>query len=118
MDISRYKRYIEEALAYTGGTHSYDDVVSLVASGALQFWPGPNAVILTEIIDYPQKRIGHVFLAAGKLAEIEAMTPTIIAWSKTQGCVGAQMWGRRGWERTFLTRTGWSPSLVLFRKDY
>jgi hypothetical protein len=117
-DLVHYRALIESALVHTGGTHTFEDVAALVASGDMRCWPAPHSIILTEIITYPRKRIGHVFLAAGNLAEIEAMTPVIIAWSKTQGCVGAQMWGRKGWERTFLTRTGWTPSLVLFGLDY
>lgn len=117
MDISAYRRYIESALVYTPGTHTYDDVVAMVAAGKAQFWPGPASVIITEIVDYPQKRVLNIFLAAGTLSELEAMSSALQDWAVTQGCQAVFLTGRRGWERTFLARTGWEPKLVMFVKE-
>lgn len=118
MDISRYKRYIEAALEHDNGGYLYEDVERLVAEGEFQLWPGAHSVIITQIINFPRKRIAHVFLAAGNLAEIERMTPALEAWSKEKGCVGVEMIGRRGWERTFLSRSGYKSQAVLYTKDY
>ena len=114
--ISKYRRYIETALQHSGGTHSYEDVVRLVREKKLQFWAGPSSCVITELIDFPQKRVAFVFLAGGNLGEIERMGPALCEWAKQQGCVGVHFAGRPGWERTFLTRTGWTKSAVLFEK--
>ena len=115
-DISAYRQYIEGALAYAGGSHTYDDVRELVEQGRLQFWPGVHSAVVTEIIESPRTRLLNIFLAGGNLAEIEAMAPGILEWGKQQGCSSAVFTGRKGWERTFLMRTGWAPSLVVFEK--
>lgn len=115
-DISAYRQYIEAALAYAGGTHTFDDIRELVEQGRLQFWPGVHSAVVTEIIEYPRARALNIFLAGGNLAEIEAMAPGILEWGKAQGCSSAVFTGRKGWERTFLTRTGWAPQLVVFEK--
>jgi hypothetical protein len=115
-DILRCKRYIEEALEYADGSHTYEDICAGVASGSLQFWPGNNAMIVTEIVDTPQKRSLNFFLAGGSgnaLAELERMTPIILEWGKSKGCDTAVFFGRAGWERTFLTRTGWKKSKLV-----
>lgn len=119
LDWTRYGPYIEAALEYTNGTHDLDDIIKAVAAGTLQVWPGERSVILTEIHDTPKKRLLHVFLAGGHLAELDAMYEPIEAWSKTRGCVGVTMTGRPGWARTFLTRDkGWVPRWQHFEKDY
>lgn len=116
--IEDYRQAIEDALAYASGTYSFDDIAAGVAAGTMQYWAGINSIIITEIIDYPQKRVLHFFLAGGgDLAELEEMTPPIIEWGRKKGCTTAQMIGRKGWERTFLTRTGWEPTLQMYERE-
>lgn len=114
MDISPHRRYIEDALRYACGTHAYEDVVKGVQAGIMQYWPAPNAVIITEVVTAPQKRILNLFLAGGSLAELEKMVPIIAEWGHSQGCVSVTLVGRKGWERTFLRRLGFTPTLVVF----
>lgn len=116
--ITEYRRQIEAALQYADGTHTFEDVVRQVAKGDLQFWPGPASVLITEILEHPQRRTLNFFLAGGDLAELERMTPSVLQWGKQLGCTRAIMLGRKGWERSFLVRTGWTlPPLVVLEKD-
>lgn len=113
-DISAHRSYIEAALKYADGSHTFEDVRDLVAQDRMHFWPGPNSAIVTEILEYPQYKVLNFFLAGGTLTELEQMTPHILAWGKEQGCKKATFLGRRGWERTFLTATGWTqPNMVV-----
>jgi hypothetical protein len=117
MDLERARPHIEAALSYAGGTHTYEDVVAMIHAGRLKFWPGPNSAVVTEIIEYPRRRTLHFFLAGGNLAELEVMLPGIIEWGRTtQGCDSASLTGRKGWERTFLKREGWTANLVVMTK--
>lgn len=104
---------IESALVYAGGSHTFEDVADAVERGEAQFWPGPHSCIVTEIDRQPRHRVLHFFLAAGTTPELEAMTPGILAWGKEQGCTVARFVGRKGWERSFLARTGWTNSQVI-----
>lgn len=115
-DIREYKTYIESALEYADQSHSFDDICDLVEKGLLQFWPGPNSAILTEIIAYPRYRVLNFFLAGGTLSELEVMYSAIESWGAAQGCDRAVLTGRKGWERTFLARKGWNPTLVVYEK--
>lgn len=115
-DISAYRPYIEAALEYAGHSHTFDDVCELVASGKAQFWPGPHSAIVTEIVAEPRHTVLHFFLAGGNMAELEAMTPLVLQWGRDRGCTKASLIGRKGWERTFLTRTGWRSGLVVLEK--
>lgn len=118
--IEAYRAQIDAALAYSGGvpTHTFEDIRDMVAAGRLQFWPGPHSVGITEIQATPQRRTLNIFLAGGDLVELEAMLPEVMAWGTAQGCTHSIMIGRRGWERTFLTRSGWhvAETVVLERE--
>lgn len=121
-DFQPYSGYIEKALKYAGGSHTVEDVFHLIATGHAQFWPGERSVIITEVIQQPQKRILNFFLAGGEahadaLEEISRMEPVICAWGQSQGCSSATFCGRPGWQRTFVARAGWSKSdMVILEK--
>lgn len=113
MIAPEYHPLIESALAYAGGTHTVADVERLVDEGKCQFWPGHGACVVTEIDTYPQRKVLHFFLAAGNSPALEAMQDGIIAWGREQGCTLARFVGRRGWERTFMARTGWANTKFI-----
>lgn len=118
-DISQFRGYIESALEYADGSHSFENIRDLVAEGRLQLWTGPNSVVVTEIVEYPNYRVLVFFLAGGgpnSLPELETMYPAIEAWGRAQGCDRAVLTGRRGWERTFIARQGWQPIQVVYEK--
>lgn len=114
--LEPFRRYLTDALEYGGNTHTLEDVAAKIASGDAQFWPGVEAFIITEIVDFPLRRECHVWLAGGNLAEIEAMVVPLEAWARSVGCTHATLTGRRGWARTFLARTGWAPTLEVLEK--
>jgi hypothetical protein len=116
-DISASRAYIEGALAYTQGSHTFEDVADAVAAGQMQAWVGATSVIITEIIEYPRYRVLNFFLAGGNRPELEQMYPEVEAFGRRMGCDRAGMLARKGWERTFLTqKEGWAPTLVAFEK--
>lgn len=118
VDLAAHKSEIEAALSHAEGSHTFEDIQAAVEAGSLQYWPGPRSVIITEIQQYPRKRSLHFFLAGGVMAELEAMYPLVEHWGKLQGCTMCSMTGRKGWEKSFLTRKeGWSPLAVVFMKD-
>lgn len=90
----------------------------MVEQGRAQFWPGPNSVLITEVVDHPRKKVLHFFLAAGNLRELNAMYPGVERWGKEQGCTAATLSGRKGWERVPASnRAGWQVKQVLMQKE-
>ena len=108
---------IEKALKYSAGTHTFDDVVELVQQAKMQFWPGRSSVIVTEIVLHPQSKCLNYFLAAGKMDELEMMTPMIESWGKGLGCTRVTLAGRKGWQRTFLVSQGYKPQWWIMSKE-
>lgn len=116
--LDRYRSHIERALSHASATHAFEDVAQMVSAGQANYWPGPASIVVTETIDHPKARLLHFFLAAGLRPELERMTPLILQWGRSQGCTRATLVGRKGWQRTFLARTGWrTTDLVLMEKE-
>lgn len=102
---------IQAALDAGGNTHSVEDILTGIRDNRFQWWPGLNSFVVTQIIDHPQKRVCHVFLAGGNLEEIRAIRTWIAHWAVSVGCRAATITGRPGWEKE-LKGEGWRRTAV------
>jgi len=116
-ELERCREWIESALEYSGGTHVFEDIVRGIGNGKMQLWPAPKGCLVTEIIDYPRKRVLNVFLGGGEFEQLADMHTDVIAWAKSHGCVGAMITGRKGWERAYRPY-GWKPLHVTLWKGF
>ena len=116
-EMERCRGWIEAALEYSGGTHTFDDIKQGIAERRMQLWPAPEGCLVTELINYPQKRLINVFLGGGRLEQLASMQEDVTAWAKTQGCTGAIITGRKGWQRAF-EKYGWKPVFVTLGKEF
>src|SRR6056297_1393818 len=96
-DIRDYREGIEAALNHSGGTHTFEDVAMMVLESRAQAWVNGGSIAVTEIVEYPRKRVLHCFLAAGKASEIIEMMDSATAWGQAMGCRGFTLAGRKGW---------------------
>ena len=102
------KHMVEAALVESAGRLDADDVIALLSDGGMQLWamvtsdgePEVVAVLVTEIIDYPRKRVLDLALMGGERMELwlEAL-PVLEQWAAQQGVNQVQIHGRRGWAR-------------------
>lgn len=109
--------HLAAALAYSGGSHTLDDIADGMAAHLYQYWPGPDSVIVTEIVVSPRLKTLNFFLAGGAMHELQAMTPDIEHWGRAHGCTLATLTGRPGWARTWLVKdAGYRPTHTVFEK--
>ena len=59
--IERCRPWIEAALEYSGGTHTFEDISEGIQDGRMQLWPATRGCIVTEIVVYPRKKYLNVF---------------------------------------------------------
>ena len=110
----RCSDWLNAALVYSHGTHTLDDVFQSVMRGDAQFWHFKDAAIVTELMDYPQKKILRYWLAGGNLKTLLKNEPDIRHWSALWGCVGVEIIGRQGWQRVLK---GYKQTSVILVKD-
>ena len=111
----RCGHYIEDALEYAQHSHTLEDVLRVVLAGDAQFWPEAKAALVTEIIDYPQRRTLRFWLAGGDLEALRGLEVAAIEWSKTWGCTASEIVGRRGWVRAL---NGYDEAATVGVKTY
>jgi hypothetical protein len=115
--VERARPFLEAALEYTQGTHTYADVVQDLDTGKSQLWDTDQAAVVTEIHVSPRAKTCHLFLAGGDLNELERILRVIERWAKSEGCTRMSLAGRRGWERTFLRGEGYAPAWTVMTKE-
>jgi hypothetical protein len=107
--------YIEDALEYAEFSHTLEDVLRVVLAGDAQFWPRDDAALVTEIIDYPQRRTLRFWLAGGNLKTLQKLEIGAIEWSRLWGCTACEIIGRRGWVRAL---NGYKEAATVGVKTY
>lgn len=114
--LQRCRAWIEAALAYSGGTHEYKDIVDGVLSGHMQLWAGDSGCAVTEVSVYPKKKVLHVFLAAGDMNQIIDFQESAISFAKMNGCNSMTIAGRSGWKRV-LDKHDWHEQFVVLERE-
>jgi hypothetical protein len=108
-DLERHRDKIEDTLARTYGTHTFDDLCIMVMQGRVRLWSLENSFIVTELVVYPQEKHMHVWLAGGDLDEIKAMQGVVLEVAKLEGCSKMTLSGRRGWIKA-IADIGWKEA--------
>ncbi len=103
-EFDRCAKWLEDALAYSNGTHDIEDIWAGIESGQFQLWPGKNSAVITEIYLYPKKKVFHIFLAGGEMEELLEMWDSIEIYAKVVGCTSLSVSGRKGWMRVLESR--------------
>ena len=110
------------------GRFELADILHMLLSGQQHMWVVWDedqendpviGVVVTEIIEYPRKRLIAVqYLAGERLDEWFHETEIMIAsWGKVSGCHGMEMSGRRGWSRR-LKKENWTERYVIMTKNF
>lgn len=113
-EFQRLSPHIINALEYANDSHDIIDVWDAINSGKAQFFSMENSVIITEIVDYPQKSVCRIWLAGGDMDELLEGEKHVAELAKSHGCQGMEIIGRKGWERTL---TDYKPTAVVLVKD-
>lgn len=116
LNIHDYRKQIEAALKYSGGTHLFEDVVHAVHDGRMQMWANGETVAITEVICYPRKKVLHVFIGSGKRKELFEMIDSAWQWGQSIGCSGMTLAGRKGWMK-LMGKFGFKPTLYVMEKS-
>ncbi len=112
----KYTYWLEEALKYSGGTHDLVDIFQGIAERKYQFWPAEKGCLVTEILQFPKKKVCHVFLGAGEMNQLKDMHESVIFWAKKLNCTELTISGRKGWVKA-LKSHGWKEAQTTIYKE-
>lgn len=98
------KQLVERACARSFPKFTVDNIKAAVMRRDMQLWVIVEekiyAVIVTEIINYPLRRVCRVLIATGSQRERwQHLISEIENWAADHGCVSMDLLARPGWKR-------------------
>ena len=116
-EFDRCAPWLQAAIDKGWNTHTLDDVRRMVAEGKAHLWPAARGAMVTEVVNFPQRRVMNIFLAGGELDQLLDMEADATRWCKTWGATGAMLHGRKGWEKVLAER-GYRHLYTVLGKDF
>ena len=113
--------WIDIAMQHSAGERTTDQLLEALYNGAAQCWCVLDGhfiqnITVTEIIDYPNKKVLHIITSTGIDWENHKQEHTHLEdFAKALGCASISVWGRRGWERK-LPSLGYEQVYTVFEK--
>jgi len=117
------EKHLEKPLEMDGNAYTSQDVLNSLINGKMQLWISwskkkekVEAAIVTEIVDYPQKRACRYFLAGGSNMKswFKKITKEVEQWAKLNKCHRIELVGRKGWSRWLKDYT---PKHIVLVKE-
>lgn len=108
------KELFDKALDIGGNTHTREDIAEGIKLGRFQYFGDDECCLVTEIIEYPRKRVLHLFIAAGNLNKLlEEYLPRVKQFAADNGCASLTSVSRKGFLKRFPAY-GFKPKCVTF----
>lgn len=111
-DWPKAEPYLQEALSRSGGEESIFDLAGALSRGAAWLWTHEDGAALTAVIrgEYTLWYMGGAMNAA------EDMLPEAEKHAAGLGYEKVVIFGRVGWQRSFLRDVGYRASHVILEK--
>ena len=105
---------LNPAIKRLGGTHTEEDVLSMILAKRLQLWTIRQSALITELVTYPRFTELSVFAAGGKKSDLMESKSYLEKHAKDIGCYRVKIEGRLGWKKVYESDPGYKfQSLTL-----
>ena len=113
-----YRAKLAKALARAGDLYSLDDLLERIADGRMQAHVSRETIAVTEISDYPKRRVLSIIILVGDLEDGENLHAQVLAFARKMDCDAIVTQGRVGWARLAKSH-GWKivSTNMVFRKE-
>ena len=113
-----YRAKLAKALARAGDLYSLDDLLERIADGRMQAHVSRETIAVTEISDYPKRRVLSIIILVGDLEDGENLHAQVLAFARKMDCDAIVTQGRVGWARLAKSH-GWQTvsTNMVFRKE-
>ena len=112
---------LAKAAVHSEGELEPEDFLEPLSTGEMQLWvayeddDNINAAMVTQFIQYPQKKILRIISLAGEdFEEIKSFQGMIEGFAVKYGCTAIELWGRKGWKKLL---PDWKDAYIVYTKE-
>ena len=106
---------MERVLEAAGGIHTLDDIGEALQKGTMFSHVVGETWILTEIIEYPRKKVANITYVIGNLSDALTAEAVVEEWANNAGVDFITATGRSGWWG--FRSPGWRMMGTLYSKE-
>lgn len=101
-------RRFEEGLRRGGGLYTPQDIIDACRDGEMQMWTHEDSFAVTQIVNFPRKRILNVVLVVGHMKDLDSIWPNVLQFAQDVAVDFVRAVGRPGWINV-IPRWGFHP---------
>jgi len=109
------KLQFEALLAREGGLYTFDDVMEHLEDGRFQSFAHNDTWVITQIQDFPRKRVLHVQYILGTLEDFYVIEKELVDFATKLGANYMSGAGRMGWKKK--APEGWRATALILTKE-
>lgn len=104
------------ALREGGNTHTLQDILHEISEGKKQSFAYGSTWAITQVLDFPRKRVLELFMVVGIGCELAILEEQIVEYGKKIGADFIRTQARRGWKNK-AKEMGWKHTHNIFIKE-
>lgn len=108
-DKAQMMMLLQKALDKGGSTHTIADVVEALQAGKMQSIFNDRGLMITQVLNAPQRRVMEVLFCAGELPAILSLKPDLLRLADQMACEFGRAYVRPGLVQP-LIGVGWKKS--------
>lgn len=106
MNAAVYHKKLARVLDRMGGLYTVSDILKNISCGRMQSFVENNSWAITQIVDFPRKRVLEIFAVIGDLEDLRVLHDRIIEYAADLPADVVVAYGRKGWLPD-AKRRGW-----------
>jgi hypothetical protein len=106
---------VERALHDGGDLYTFDDIMALIKEGKMQSFTCGDTWIVTQVNEFPRKKVLEIALVVGNIWEAIEFLPEIYDYARQVGATRVTGFGRDGWWEHH--DAGWKKVGTMYAKD-
>ena len=107
----KMERWLHDA----GDYYTFEDIMDFISEGKFQSFAVGDTWIVTQVDEYPRRKVVHITLVVGNYEEAEQALPEIYEFARSIGATRVTGFGREGWFRH--PAPGWNRLGIMYAKD-
>ncbi len=102
-----FRRIVDSHLKKAGGFYTFDDILTAIYTGHMQSFAEGDSWVVTQIIEFPQRKALDLVLLVGNRKDYGALTESVVAFAKSQGLTCILSSPRVGFIKESMRPEGW-----------
>jgi hypothetical protein len=110
------QRKLDRALQEAHECFTVQDILTNIRDGSMQSFAVGDTWAVTQIIDFPRRRVLDVFMLVGNMEDFDGIHEKVENFAREIGATAIRAFGREGFG-SFADANGWKSTQRIYYKE-